>query len=304
MSCAAWPCRWARPADMARRPDQALLDRFAAIVGERQALREPADQEPYLVEWRDKYHGTTPMVLRPESVEEVAAILALADATGTPIVPQGGNTGLVGGQIPHDTGTEIVLSLQAARPDPRRRSRRRLTIDVEAGVTLQRAAGGGRARRPPVPALARLGGHLHHRRQYRDQCRRHGGARLRQHARPRARARGGAAGRPDLERPAPSAQGQHRLRPEEPLHRLGGHARHRHRGRAEAVSAAALGRDGASSRVPDPGGGAGPARADARPPAGAPSPPSSSCRGSASSSSCVTIRPAAIPSPRPTPGTC
>ena len=122
---------------MARRPDQALLDRFAAIVGERQALREPADQEPYLVEWRDKYHGTTPMVLRPESVEEVAAILALADATGTQIVPQGGNTGLVGGQIPHDTGTELVVSLKrldrirAVDPEG-------LTIDAEAGVTLQR----------------------------------------------------------------------------------------------------------------------------------------------------------------------
>ncbi len=50
-----------------------------------------------------------PMVLRPGSIAEVSAILKLANETGTPIVPQGGNTGLVGGQIPHDG--EILLSL-------------------------------------------------------------------------------------------------------------------------------------------------------------------------------------------------
>ena len=59
---------------------------------------------------RDLYHGHTPMVLRPGSVAEVSAILKLANETQTPIVPQGGNTGLVGGQIPHHG--EIVLSLK------------------------------------------------------------------------------------------------------------------------------------------------------------------------------------------------
>ena len=54
----------------------------------------------YLVEMRDLYHGRTPLVLRPGSVEEVAAILKLANETKTAIVPQGGNTGLVGGQVP------------------------------------------------------------------------------------------------------------------------------------------------------------------------------------------------------------
>ena len=85
---------------------------------------------------RDLYHGQTPVVLRPGSVAEVAAILKLANETKTAIVPQGGNTGLVGGQIPHHG--EIVLSLtrldKIREVDPVSN-----TMTVEAGVTLQRA---------------------------------------------------------------------------------------------------------------------------------------------------------------------
>ena len=66
---------------------------------------------PYLKEWRDKYTGRAALVLRPGNVEEVSHILALANATETAIVPQGGNTGLVGGQIPFECGHEVVLSL-------------------------------------------------------------------------------------------------------------------------------------------------------------------------------------------------
>src|SRR6185369_7001767 len=86
-----------------------LLARFAQIVGERYAITDPVMQAPYLREMRDLYHGNSPMVLRPGAVAEVSAILKLANETRTPIVPQGGNTGLVGGQIPHHG--EIVLSL-------------------------------------------------------------------------------------------------------------------------------------------------------------------------------------------------
>ena len=86
-----------------------LLARFVAIVGARYAITDASAQEPYLVEMRDLFHGQTPVVLRPGSVPEVAAILKLANETKTAIVPQGGNTGLVGGQIPFSG--EIVLSL-------------------------------------------------------------------------------------------------------------------------------------------------------------------------------------------------
>src|SRR5690348_12642295 len=91
--------------------DDRLLDRFAAIAGERYALRDPQAVAPYLVELRDRYFGRTAMVLRPGSVAEVSAILKLANETRTAIVPQGGNTGMVGGQIPDKSGREIVLSL-------------------------------------------------------------------------------------------------------------------------------------------------------------------------------------------------
>src|SRR3546814_16212318 len=71
-----------------------LLDRFAAIVGESHVLRDPKDIAPRLVENRGLYKGVSPMVLKPGSTVEVAAILKLATETGTAIVPQTGNTGL------------------------------------------------------------------------------------------------------------------------------------------------------------------------------------------------------------------
>jgi FAD/FMN-containing dehydrogenase len=113
-----------------------LLQRFTAIVGEKYAITDPQMQEPYLVEMRDLFHGQTPVILRPGSVEEVSRILRLANETKTVIVPQGGNTGLVGGQIPHHN--EVVLSLtrldNIREVDPVSN-----TMTVEAGVTLQRA---------------------------------------------------------------------------------------------------------------------------------------------------------------------
>ena len=113
-----------------------LLARFAGIVGEKYALTDRQAQQPYLVEMRDLYHGRTPVVLRPGSVAEVAAILKLANETRTAVVPQGGNTGLVGGQIPHHG--EVVLSLN--RLDKIREvDAVSNTMTVEAGVTLQRA---------------------------------------------------------------------------------------------------------------------------------------------------------------------
>jgi len=118
------------------RLDPNLLNRFAAIVGPKYAITDKAAQEPYLVEMRDLFHGHTPVVLRPGSVAEVAAVLKLANETTTAVVPQGGNTGLVGGQIP--LRGEVVLSLN--RLDKIREvDAVSNTMTVEAGVTLQRA---------------------------------------------------------------------------------------------------------------------------------------------------------------------
>ncbi len=116
-------------------PTPELIDALSAIVGERYALRDEQAQAPYLTEWRDKYFGRSPVVLRPGSQQEVAAILKLANEAKVGIVPQGGNTGLVGSQIPFESGHEIVLATE------RLNAVRNVDVAggsmvVEAGVTL------------------------------------------------------------------------------------------------------------------------------------------------------------------------
>ena len=117
-------------------PDPALLDRFAAIVGDRHALRAAVDVQPFAQEHRGLFSGTTPMVLKPGTTAEVAAILKLATETGTAIVPQGGNTGLVGGQMPDGSGRQVVVSLSRMNAI-RDLDAASATITVEAGATLQ-----------------------------------------------------------------------------------------------------------------------------------------------------------------------
>jgi FAD/FMN-containing dehydrogenase len=112
-----------------------LVSRLSAIVGPRHALTDPADQAPYLSEPRGLWHGRAAVVLRPGSVREVSEILRLAHETAAPVVPQSGNTGLVGGQTPDDSGTGIVLSLdrldRIRKVDPQG-----CTMTAEAGVIL------------------------------------------------------------------------------------------------------------------------------------------------------------------------
>ena len=115
--------------------DSSLIQKFIAIVGAKNAITEPLDQAAYLKEWRDLWKGHTPVVLRPATTAEVSAILKLAHETGTKIVPQSGNTGLVGGQTP--LGDEVLLSLD--------RMNKIIAVDsadnsitVEAGCILQR----------------------------------------------------------------------------------------------------------------------------------------------------------------------
>ena len=117
-------------------PAPDLLSRFAAIVGDKYAVTDPNDLAPHLIEGRGLYHGRSAMMLRPGSTAEVTAILKLANETRTAIVPQGGNTGLVGGQIPFDG--ELILSL--GRLDKIREiDAQSNTMTCEAGVVLQKA---------------------------------------------------------------------------------------------------------------------------------------------------------------------
>ncbi len=119
-----------------RAPSPDLLARFAAIVSDKYAITDAAALEPFVTEGRGLYNGRSSMLLRPGSVAEVQAILKLANETRTPIVPQGGNTGLVGGQTPMEG--EIILSLtrldKIREVDPDSNA-----MTCESGVVLQKA---------------------------------------------------------------------------------------------------------------------------------------------------------------------
>lgn len=117
--------------------DRALL-RMAEIVGSAHAIADRDRQLPFLRELRGLYTGNAALVLRPGSTREVAHILAIAHEAGIGVVPQGGNTGLVGGQTPSREGTEIVLSLSRLR-QVREIDAAGGTMVVEAGVTLAEA---------------------------------------------------------------------------------------------------------------------------------------------------------------------
>src|ERR1700722_5212075 len=115
-----------------------LFDAIRAVVGDRGILTDPVDTQAAAEDWRHLYKGQTRAVVRPANTQEVAAIVRLCAAAGVPIVPQGGNTSMVGGAVPAEDGSELVLStarLNRIRDlDPVD-----MTITIEAGVTLKAA---------------------------------------------------------------------------------------------------------------------------------------------------------------------
>ncbi len=112
-----------------------LLARLVAIVGEKSVLAEPDEMIAYTQEPRGLFPGRALAVVKPSTVAQVSKILALCNETHTGVAPQGGNTGLVGGQTPDSSGREIVLSLQNLNRirDVDAASE---TMTLEAGVTL------------------------------------------------------------------------------------------------------------------------------------------------------------------------
>jgi FAD/FMN-containing dehydrogenase len=113
-------------------PSPETLARLKAAVGPHGWSEDPDRIAPKLVEWRDRWRGSTPLLLLPRTTAEVAGIVRACAETGTALTPQGGNTGLVGGQIPQG---EVLLSLERMRT-----IRDVAPIDdvlvAEAGVTL------------------------------------------------------------------------------------------------------------------------------------------------------------------------
>ena len=112
-----------------------LQKRLADIVGAAHVLTDAAQTQPYLTDWRKQYSGPAECVVRPGSTEEVARVVALCVGEGVAVVPQGGNTGLVGGSVPTGARREVVLALGRMN---RIRSLDRLndTATVEAGCVL------------------------------------------------------------------------------------------------------------------------------------------------------------------------
>lgn len=112
-----------------------VLDRLKHIVGPAGTVDAPDEIAPYCRAWRDGWVGRVPLVVLPASTEQVIAVVKVCAQTGTPIVPQGGNTGLTGGSQPHEDMSEIVLSTSRMK---RVRGIDTLadTITVEAGVVL------------------------------------------------------------------------------------------------------------------------------------------------------------------------
>ena len=120
-----------------------LLDSVRAALGPKAVITDPAEIAPWLEDWRGRYHGAAPAILAPDSRDGVATILALANAARVPLVPQGGNTGMVGGATPPADGSALILSLRRLNRIRSVSAADGLAI-AEAGVilaTLHEAAG-------------------------------------------------------------------------------------------------------------------------------------------------------------------
>ncbi|MFN3496417.1 MAG: FAD-binding oxidoreductase, partial [Hydrogenophaga sp.] len=117
----------------------ALLTQLRALVGDAHVLThdDPAtDLSAWEQDWRKRAHGRALAVVRPGSTAEVAEVVKACVAARVSIVPQGGNTGMVVGSVPDNTGTQMVLSLSRMKA-VRELDAANLTITVEAGCVLQ-----------------------------------------------------------------------------------------------------------------------------------------------------------------------
>ena len=133
-----------------------LAKEVRSRLGDRSVITEASDVEPWLTDWRGRYRGACDAILAPSSTDEVAFIVRLAGELGVPLVPQGGNTSMVGGATPPADGSALILSL--------RRMNRILVISAEnnlavaeAGVILAKLheAVAAEARRFPLTLGAR-----------------------------------------------------------------------------------------------------------------------------------------------------
>ncbi len=143
----------------------AFLDACRRAIGATHVLTEAADTAPYLTDWRRRFTGKARAVLKPADTQELATLVRLCNEYKVPMVPQGGNTGLVLGGIPDESGTAAILSLtrlnRIRHIDPLNN-----TVTVEAGCILKniQAAAGDAGRLFPLSLAAEgsctIGGNL------------------------------------------------------------------------------------------------------------------------------------------------
>ncbi|NWK94693.1 hydroxyacid dehydrogenase [Sphingobium lactosutens] len=114
---------------------QHIIDRFAALLGPKGVTSEQDDITPWASDWRGRYHGAAAAILSPASTAEVAATVKLAAELGVPLVPQGGNTSMVGGATPPADGSALILSLRRMNRIRSLSSDDNLAV-CEAGVIL------------------------------------------------------------------------------------------------------------------------------------------------------------------------
>ena len=113
-----------------------LIEEVRARLGPKSVLQGPEDIEPWLTDWRGRWHGRSQAILQPASTEEAALMVALSVQHGVALVPQGGNTSMVGGATPPEDGSALILSLRRMNRI-RRIDRAAMRAVAEAGVVLQ-----------------------------------------------------------------------------------------------------------------------------------------------------------------------
>ena len=114
--------------------DKEILNKLIRVVGSDNIILNKSEMSKYLIEWRGVYTGKAGAIIKPKSTKEVSKILKIAYSTNTPIISQGGNTGLVGGQISFDDN-HIVLNLTRLNK-VREINTLDKSITVESGLTL------------------------------------------------------------------------------------------------------------------------------------------------------------------------
>jgi FAD/FMN-containing dehydrogenase len=150
---------------MPRAPDLKTLGELKAAAGSGSWLDSPADVAPFLTDFRGLYHGATPLVLLPRTVEEVARILRICHREEVAVVPHGGNTSYCGGATPDEAGSQVVLSMRRLNR-VREVDAANYSMIIEAGCTLAEAQAAARDAERLFPlslgseGTAQIGGNL------------------------------------------------------------------------------------------------------------------------------------------------